>query len=393
MALVVQKYGGTSLATPKHIQRAAERIAGLKSSGCEVVVVVSAMGHTTDHLLKLASKTVKTPPLRELDMLLTAGERVSMSLLAMCLHEKKIPAISFTGSQSGIITTEVHSQAKILEIKADRIKEELGKGKVAIVAGFQGVSRNREITTLGRGGSDTTAVALAAVLKADRCEILTDVQGIFSADPRIVPQARLFSDLSYERCLQLSLLGAKMHPRSIELAKRFKVPLVIGLSQLGDKKGTRVGFLDSRVSKSEENEMEEPKINAVIAKDGFHFVKVSQDLVEVSRVFQKREMSLEFYSSHGGTTYFVCPDTLISDLKEEFRDQIDHFLESVSIVSVVGESVSSANSILPRLLATLKKCQIEPFMTGSRLGAFSVAIATSEKEKATQALHQEFVRD
>jgi aspartate kinase len=241
MALVVQKYGGTSLATPKHIQQAAHRIAELKKTGTQVVVVVSAMGHTTDHLIKLASKTVKSPPSRELDMLLTAGERVSMSLLAMSLQERDIPAISFTGSQSGIITTENHTQAKILEIKPARIQDELAKEKVVIIAGFQGVSRNKEITTLGRGGSDTTAVALAAVLKADRCEILTDVRGIYSADPRLVPEAKLFSYLSYDKCLQLSVLGAKMHPRSIELAKRFNVPVLIGLSHSKENKGTDVG--------------------------------------------------------------------------------------------------------------------------------------------------------
>ena len=241
MSLIVQKYGGSSLASPRHIQLAADRIKALRNSGSQVVVVVSAMGHTTDHLLKLAAKTVKTPPSRELDMLLTAGERVSMSLLAMSLQERLVPAISFTGSQSGIITSSDHSRAKILEIRPQRIQEELQKGKVVIIAGFQGVSREKEITTLGRGGSDTTAVALAASLKASRCDILTDVEGIFSADPRVVPSAKPFEFLSYDECLELASLGAKMQPRSIELAKKFSVPLWIGSSRSLMGSGTAIG--------------------------------------------------------------------------------------------------------------------------------------------------------
>lgn len=385
MALVVQKYGGTSLASPKHIQQAAERIAELKASGTQVVVVVSAMGHTTDHLLKLASKTVKSPPSRELDMLLTAGERVSMSLLAMCLQEKNIPAISFTGSQSGILTTEAHTQAKILEIKPARINEELEKEKVVIIAGFQGVSRNKEITTLGRGGSDTTAVALAAVLKADRCEILTDVRGIYSADPRLVPEAKLFSYLSYEKCLQLSVLGAKMHPRSIELAKRFQVPLLIGSSQSKEHKGTEVG-----PGEKEDKKMENSKISAVVSKDGFQFFCVSQDLYRIAQFFSQKETPLDFFSASQQEMHLVCPDSISSDFQKEFPDGL-RVLGPVSIVSLVGEGFSHAPDVLSRMLDILKSCEVEPFLTAAGSGIFSVAILSSEKSKAIQALHREFV--
>lgn len=387
MALVVQKYGGTSLASPKHIQQAAQRITELKASGTQVVVVVSAMGHTTDHLLKLASKTVKSPPSRELDMLLTAGERVSMSLLAMCLQERNIPAISFTGSQSGIITTEAHTQAKILEIKPARISEELEKGKVVIIAGFQGVSRNKEITTLGRGGSDTTAVALAAVLKADRCEILTDVRGIYSADPRLVPKAKLFSYLSYEKCLQLSVLGAKMHPRSIELAKRFQVPLLIGSSQSREEKGTEVG-----PGEKEEKKMENSKVSSVVSKDGFKVFSVSQELYRVAQFFCQKETPLDLFSSSQEETHFVCPESISSDFQKEFPDSFNLF-GPVSIVSLVGEGFSHAPHVLSRMLEVLKNCGVEPLLTSAGSGAFSVAILSSEKVKAIQALHLEFVAD
>jgi aspartate kinase len=186
----VQKYGGSSVADADGIKRVAQRIVATRKAGHSVVVAVSAMGDTTDELMDLAHQVSPLPPGRELDMLLTAGERISMALLSMALHELGVPAISFTGSQSGIITDDSHSQARIVEVRPVRIREELGKGKVVIVAGYQGVSRQREVTTLGRGGSDTTAVALAAALGAEACEIYSDVDGVFSADPRLVPAAQ-----------------------------------------------------------------------------------------------------------------------------------------------------------------------------------------------------------
>ena len=210
MALIVQKYGGSSLRTPNHIRAAADRIRILKNEGNEVVAVVSAMGRMTDYLIRLAERTVAQPPQRELDMLMTAGERVSMALLAMALEEGGVSAISFTGSQGGILTTSDHNEARIVEIRCLRIQQELNRGRVVILAGFQGVSRDKEVTTLGRGGSDTSAIALAAALGAHRCDILTDVDGLFSADPRLVATARLLPQLSYNdgvfHCLSLCLI-------------------------------------------------------------------------------------------------------------------------------------------------------------------------------------------
>jgi aspartate kinase len=219
MNRVVQKYGGSSVADIEKIRKVAAKVKARADSGAEVVVVVSAMGDTTDELLQLARKVSADPPRRELDMLLTCGERISMALLSMALQELGVAAISFTGSQSGIITDESHAQARIVEVRPTRIEEELGKGRVVIVAGYQGVSRAREVTTLGRGGSDTSAVALAAALGAD-CEIYSDVDGIFSADPRVVPSAKKLESLSHEEMQELAAAGAKvLNAQAVEHAR------------------------------------------------------------------------------------------------------------------------------------------------------------------------------
>ncbi len=240
MALIVQKYGGTSVGSAERIKRVAERVVATRRSGQQVCVVVSAMGDTTDELLELAAEVSSTPHERELDMLLTAGERISMALLSMAINDLGAEAISFTGSQAGIVTDTSHGQAKIIEVRARRVREALGAGKVAIVAGFQGVSTEEDVTTLGRGGSDATAVALAAALDADVCEIYTDVDGVFTADPRIVPGARKLSELSYEEMLELAGSGAKvLMTRSVEFARNQGVVIHVR-SSFGDGEGTWV---------------------------------------------------------------------------------------------------------------------------------------------------------
>src|SRR6478609_1898432 len=217
--IVVQKYGGSSVADPARLGRVADRVAATVALGKRVVVVVSAMGKTTDELLALARTVTPTPPRRELDMLLSCGERISMALLAMALEQRGLSAISFTGSQSGILTNDRHSGARIIEVRPVRIEDELERGKVVIVAGFQGMSYKREITTLGRGGSDTTAVALAAALGAD-CEIYSDVDGVYSADPRVVPEAQHLPTLGYDEMQELSEHGAKvLNAQAVEHAR------------------------------------------------------------------------------------------------------------------------------------------------------------------------------
>ena len=226
MALVVQKYGGTSVGDADRIRSVADHVATTLEMGNDVVVVVSAMGKFTDDLMRLADEVSPTRPPRELDMLLTAGERISMALVCMALAARGVESASFTGSQAGIITDSDHTRAKIVEIRPDRIREALDSGLVPVIAGFQGVSRNRDITTLGRGGSDVTAVALAAALKADVCEIYTDVTGVFSADPRVVPKARRINKVSFDEMLEISATGGRvLMLRSVELARRHGVPI------------------------------------------------------------------------------------------------------------------------------------------------------------------------
>ena len=226
MSLVVQKYGGTSVADPDRIRAVADHIVRTRRQGHDVVVVVSAMGKTTDDLIRLANDVSPQPPGRELDMLLTAGERISMALLCMAIHAHAVPAASFTGSQAGIVTDTTHGKARILEVRGDRLREALAAGQIAVVAGFQGVSTDRDVTTLGRGGSDTTAVALAAVLKAEVCEIYTDVAGVYTADPRIVATARRLPLVSYEEMQEMAATGGRVLAlRSVEFARNHDVVL------------------------------------------------------------------------------------------------------------------------------------------------------------------------
>jgi aspartate kinase len=297
----VQKYGGSSVADAQCIKRVAQRIVATKKAGHDVVVVVSAMGDTTDELRDLAQQVSPLPPPRELDMLLTAGERISMALLAMAIANLGQTAKSYTGSQAGVITTNHHGRAKIIDITPGRIRQTLDEGAVAIVAGFQGVSQDtKEITTLGRGASDTTAVALAAALGADVCEIYTDVDGVFTADPRIVPTARRIPQISYAEMLEMAACGAKvLHLRCVEYARRYSVPIHVR-SSFSTKPGTWVadpevmrkavaaGVADVPSRSFEEGEMEQPIISGVAhdrSEAKITVVAVPDKVGEAARIF------------------------------------------------------------------------------------------------------------
>jgi aspartate kinase len=264
VGLVVQKYGGSSVADATSIKRVATRIVEARNAGHDVCVVVSAMGDTTDELIDLAEEVSPLPPGRELDMLLTAGERISMALLAMAIHDLGVQARSFTGSQAGVITTSSHGKARIIDVTPGRIRGALDDGAVAIVAGFQGVSQDtKDITTLGRGGSDTTAVALAAALDAEVCEIYTDVDGIFSADPRIVPAARRLDYVSYEEMLEMAACGAKvLHLRCVEYARRFDLPIHVR-SSFSNREGTWVVANPKAIPTDKGEAVEQPIISGV----------------------------------------------------------------------------------------------------------------------------------
>ncbi|PAB56164.1 aspartate kinase [Anaeromicrobium sediminis] len=238
--IIVQKYGGTSVGSIDRIKRIAQKVVKLKDSGKKVVVTVSAMAKTTDDLMNKARQINENPPERELDMLLSTGEQISIALLAMAIESLGEKVISLTGGQCGIITDSNHKKARITEIDTERIEEELSQDKIVIVAGFQGINENNDITTLGRGGSDTTAVAVAAALKAEKCEIYTDVDGVYTADPRVVKNAKLLDKISYDEMLELASLGAKvLHGRSVEMARKYKIPLVVK-SSFNDSKGTEI---------------------------------------------------------------------------------------------------------------------------------------------------------
>lgn len=258
MGVVVQKYGGSSVADAESIKRVAQRIVTTRKAGHDVVVAVSAMGDTTDDMLELARQVSPLPRGRELDMLLTSGERISMALLAMAIANLGVEAQSFTGSQAGVVTTSVHGKARIIDVTPSRIQQAIDQGMVAIVAGFQGVSQDsRDITTLGRGGTDTTAVALAAALDADVCEIYTDVDGIYTADPRLVPRAELIRRISYEEMLEMAACGSKvLHLRSVEYARRYDIPIHVR-SSFSAREGTWV------THEPEGDDMEQPIISGV----------------------------------------------------------------------------------------------------------------------------------
>ena len=241
MSVIVQKFGGTSLADTDKIKNVARAVVREKKLGNDVIVVVSAMGHTTDNLIKLAHQISEHPSDREMDMLMSTGEQVSIALLTMAIQEMGYSAVSMTGAQVGILTEETHSRARIVDIKTDKLKEHLGEGKIIIVAGFQGITAKGEITTLGRGGSDTSAVAIAAALKVDRCDIYSDVEGIYTTDPRVVPTAQKLKEISYEEMLELARVGANvLHPRSVETAKQFSVPMRLRSSFKLDDLGTLI---------------------------------------------------------------------------------------------------------------------------------------------------------
>src|SRR3954453_10102468 len=281
--IVVQKYGGSSVADPEKLGRVADRVAETVRLGKRVVVVVSAMGKTTDELLALARSVTPTPPRRELDMLLSCGERISMALLAMALEQRGLSAISFTGSQSGILTNDRHSGARIIEVRPIRLEDELARDKVVIVAGFQGMSYKREITTLGRGGSDTTAVALAAALGAEYCEICSDVDGVYSADQRVVADARRLDEISYDEMQELAEHGAKvLNAQAVEWVKKEKIVIYARATASpagGDGKETRVGG-DVRESRG------------AVAVTGTRRVPVVQDGREALRIAEEEAIAL-----------------------------------------------------------------------------------------------------
>ena len=397
MPVLVQKYGGTSVGTAERIRAVAVRILAAKARGYHLVVVVSAMGETTDHLLELAGQISRRPPRRELDMLLSAGERISMALLAMALEERGARAASFTGSQSGILTDAGHGRAHIREVRPFRLREELQRGTIVIVAGFQGVSLDKEITTLGRGGSDTTAVALAASFGAERCEIYTDVAGVYSADPRRVPGALKLAAVPYRQMSALGRLGAQvLHARCVDLAAKYNVPLVVR-SSFSEEEGTVV---DGR-----ELPMEGAHVTALAHKNDVALIEIRGSDVppgaaaSVLGLLERAGLPLELLTLEANRVErcrltWVAPDLDAQSLTEAWEKLEKpagrwslHVHRGLGLVSLVGHGLADDSAFSLDAARRLSRAEVE--IRGLRVGAMAVSFIVPREgvDTALRTLH------
>ena len=400
MAILVQKYGGTSVNGPERIRAVARRIAGAHAAGNDMVVVVSAMGDTTDELIALAREVSPAPNRREMDMLLTTGERVSMALVAMALHDLGVEAISFTGSQSGILTDAAHANARIVAIRPERIRAELARHRVVIVAGFQGVCpETKEITTLGRGGSDTTAVALAAVLAPARCEIYTDVAGIFTADPRVVPAARVIPRLSFHACSTLAHLGGRvLHARCVDLAARERVPLTVR-SSFDDAPGTQI-LEDNVESPRVEAVSHRKDLSVVVAEGNAGARGEARGIMEiVAQTYPGLELiAHEPRSDTHSALVWIGPREDADELQLRFRELRGPGGEwaltvqrDAAFVSLVGSGLGAAEAA--RAEAVLEKTGVPMHALRATPSALVFRVEAMFLEAAVRALHAAFLED
>ncbi len=398
MSLIVQKYGGSSVADAKKIKSVARRILKTKKRGNRVVVVVSAPGGTTDRLLSSAYEITTHPSEREVDMLLATGEQISISLLTMALHSLGCPAISFTGPQVRILTDMAHTKARILSIDTKRIKDELKKKKVVIVAGFQGMSQEEDITTLGRGGSDTTAVALATSLKANFCEIYTDVGGIYTADPRIVSSAKRLKKISYDEMLELSSLGAKvMQLRSVELAKRYNVRLYVR-STFSNKEGTMItkkGLEAPGVSGvTYDKDQAKITIQSVPDRPGIAsviFNEIAKENINVDMIIQSASLKgLTDVSFTIAGTDLKKALPAIKVITKRIKAKGVASSKGVAKVSIVGVGMRSHPGVAARMFSCLAKERINIEMISTSEIKISCAIDEKNVRKAVKSLHREF---
>jgi len=397
--LVVQKYGGATLSDPQKIKAVAARIAELSKEGTKVVAVVSAMGKTTNQLIDLANQISSRPNRRELDMLLTTGERVSMALVSMALHDLGCKAISLTGSQAGILTDHSHVNAFIEDVKAFRVEESLNEGKVVVLAGFQGVSpKTKEITTLGRGGSDTTAVAMAAYLKAEVCEILKDVPAVFTADPYLVKEARILNQLNYEHLLEMTFWGAKvLHYRCVELAKRKNIHLYIGPANQKNAEGTWVSGMVSRVVQEGNKMYETAKILAINSHERVLEIQSTHSAAEAIEkmrgFFDDREIAfpqiLQIVPKGKGSSFYLTgSQEILIAIEKEMAQAKDFHLGSEKLSSVTATCTGSTSpDVVQKVLATLEKKQISVHTILQSAMSATVLISSNQREAAMKELH------
>jgi aspartate kinase len=409
VALLVQKYGGTSVADPDRIRAVADHIVRTRRAGDDVVVVVSAMGKSTDDLVRLANDVSAHPGGREMDMLLTAGERISMALLTMAVEDLGQPAVSFTGSQAGILTDTEHGKAKIIEVRGERIREAVAAGKVAIVAGFQGVSTARDITTLGRGGSDTTAVALAAALGADACEIYTDVEGVYTADPRVVPTARKLAHVSFEEMLEMAATGGRVLAlRSVEFARNHHVKVHVR-SSFTWAPGTWVTEEDASMDAATSMEQaiisgvthdiseakmtieqvpDRPGVAATVFRD-LADAGVNVDMI-VQNVSTEGHTDISFTVPRTDTAKAAqCMDKIVVDT-EASGHRTD---ERIGRVSLVGAGMKTHPGIAAKMFEVLAAEGVNIEMISTSTIRISCVVAEDDVERAVQALHAAFELD
>jgi aspartate kinase len=409
MGLIVQKFGGSSVADAEGMKRVANRIVATKKAGHQVVVVVSAMGDTTDELIDLANQVSPLPNGRELDMLLTAGERISMALLAMAIANLGHEARSFTGSQAGIITTSAHGRARVIDVTPGRIQEALKEGAIAIVAGFQGVSQDtNDITTLGRGGSDTTAVALAAALEADVCEIYTDVDGIFSADPRVVPAAKKLNTVTYEEMLELAASGAKvLHLRCVEYARRFDLPIHVR-SSFSNKEGTWVvkdhpegGKMEQAIIAGIAHDKSEAKITIVGVPDRTGvaariFQAIADSDINVDMIVQNvsaaatglTDISFTLPKTEGSNATAV-----LQRIQGEIGFQSIQYDDQIGKLSLIGAGMRSHPGVTATFFACLSEAGVNIEMISTSEIRISIVCRASDVEKGVRAAHTAFDLD
>ena len=405
MSLVVQKYGGSSVADAEGIKRVAHRVVDTKKAGNDVVVVVSAMGDTTDELIDLARQVSPLPPRRELDMLLTAGERISMALLAMAIEALGHEARSFTGSQAGVITDSVHGKARIIDVTPGRITQTLGAGSIAIVAGFQGVSQDtHDVTTLGRGGSDTTAVALAAALGAEVCEIYTDVDGVFTADPRIVPSAKRLTRITYEEMLEMAACGAKvLHVRCVEYARRFGLPVHVR-SSFSQHEGTWV------VAETGDSGMEQPIISGVAhdrSEAKITVVDVPDQPGRAAAIFSAiagAEINIDMIVQNISTAAtgrtdisFTLPRAdgpvamkALSAIQDDVGFASLRYDDHIGKISLIGAGMRSHPGVSAKFFAALADAGVNIEMISTSEIRISVVVREDDVNTAVQAVHKSF---
>lgn len=390
MTVIVQKYGGSSVADVERIQGVADRVVATAREGYQMVVVVSAMGETTNELMALAQQVTATPPRRELDMLVSVGERISMALLSMAIQDRGLEAISFTGSQSGILTNDRHANARIIEVRPYRVQDELERGRVVIVAGYQGVSYRREITTLGRGGSDTTAVALAAALGAERCEIYSDVDGVYTADPRVVEGAMHLAEVSYEEMQEFSLAGAKvLCAQAVEFARRAGI-VIYARATVDGRRETRVvvGGAPRRGAAGVTGARNLARLR--IAGDG-------QSLGELAEVLREWDVTPSRISNGDGCamvlfTRELCPDLegMLDRFGRRFGDRIV-VERDLGAVTVVGSGIGHNPRNLTRAMEVLRDAEVAVQGMDTSALRLTFFVAPGRVDDGVKALHRAFV--